>query len=142
MIEVVLAKPFTVEVRLLPVEDREFEVALLIADCSELVAITPLTFDVSITPEVERVFWFTAVEVDVIPLTEVVIVLPADETVLFEITLLVAVTPLIVVVRVLPDRDWANELIKLVKPETTPLTILWKLLVVVAKVLLLMIAVV
>jgi hypothetical protein len=103
MIEVVLARPFTVEVRLLPVDVRAFVVALLIADCSELVAITPLTFDVSITPEVERLLEFTAVEVDVIPLTEVVIVLPADETVLFEITDDVAVTPLIVVVKVLPD---------------------------------------
>ena len=105
IIAVVEARPFTVEVSRLPVDIREFVVALLIADCSDVVASTPLTLDVSTTPEVESAFEFTAVEVEVMPLTLVLMILPRELTVLFEITEEVAVTPLIVVVKVLPDRD-------------------------------------
>ena len=63
MILVVEANPFTVLVRVLPVDVRALEVALLIADCSEVVAVTPLTVELRTTPLVERVFEFTAVEV-------------------------------------------------------------------------------
>jgi hypothetical protein len=101
---VLLAKPFTVEVSVLPLVVRLLVEAAVMALCRLVVARTPFTVDDSTTPEVLRAFELMILAVEVAtPLTEVVIVLAADETWFAPMTELLVETPLIVVVRVLPD---------------------------------------
>jgi hypothetical protein len=94
--------PFTVLDITLPVVESRLVVDEAIAEARLEVAITPLTFDVSTTPETDRVLELTAVEVEVTPFTFEVMMLPAELIVLFEITEEVEVTPFTFVVRVLP----------------------------------------
>jgi hypothetical protein len=137
IIAVVLAKPFTVEVSRLPVEDREFEVADWIAFESDVVARTPFTVELSTTPEVLRILELMIEVLEATPFTEVLIVLALLETPLLEMIDEVAMMPLVFKVRVLPATLADSELIKLVKPLVIPLTNVWNELVVVAKTLLL-----
>ena len=154
MILLVAETPLVLLVSTFPVEDRVFEVTadevasipftvleivlplvesvLVVLDAMALaklvVAVTPLTFDDSTTPETDSAFELM-IEVDeATPLTVEVIVLALEDTPFDEMTEDVAVTPLIVVVRVLPDRDWVNELMMLAREEVMPLTIVERVL--------------
>ena len=107
LIVVVVATPFTVEVRVLVevANDKLLVVPAAIALASEVVAVIPFRVDDSTTPEVERTLELM-IEVDeATPFTLVVMMLAEEETAFDEMTELVAVTPLMVVVKVLPDRD-------------------------------------
>ena len=81
MILVDEARPFTVEVRVLPLVVRLLVEAAVIALASEVVARTPLTVELRTTPEVDRALELMILAVDVAtPFTEVVIVLAELDT--------------------------------------------------------------
>ena len=102
---VVAATPLTVVVIVLPEVVAELVVDDATMPASDVVEVTPLTFETRFVPDVERPFELTAVVVDTTPFTSVVITLPLEVSVLLPMTDEVAETPLMVVVRTLPESD-------------------------------------
>ena len=103
--DVVATTPFTVVVIVLPEVVAELVVDDATMPASDVVEVTPLTFETRFVPDVERPFELTAVVVDTTPFTSVVITLPLEVSVLLPMTDEVAETPLMVVVRTLPESD-------------------------------------
>ena len=103
--DVVAATPLTVVVIVLPEVVAELVVDDATMPASDVVEVTPLTFETRFVPDVERPFELTAVVVDTTPFTSVVITLPLEVSVLLPMTDEVAETPLIVVVKTLPVND-------------------------------------
>ena len=134
MILVDVARPFTVEVRVLRAEVR----SLLLRKLAVVVATLPFTVLVSTKElvEVEMVSVFEVEEatrlvrsVDVAtPLMVVVRIAPEVESSLLVMRDVVATTPFTVVVRVFPVTDCVKELMMVASEEEIPLTIVWKTL--------------
>ncbi len=132
MIEVLVARPLMVEVRVLTADVRSFP----LTNRAVVVATLPLTTEVSMKElvDVETVSVFEvddatrAVRSVVVatPLIVVVRRVPEVERALEEMTDDVAVIPLMTVVRVFPVRLWVKELMRVANVEETPLTIVWK----------------
>jgi hypothetical protein len=104
-----------------------------------VVEMTPFTLDVIIFPSESRPLLFIRLKVVVagMPLVEftkvIVFVVLALDRVLLVMILLVATTPFILLVNIFPVADWVKEFMILATRVETPLTIDWKVLVVVAK---------
>jgi hypothetical protein len=159
---VLVDMPFSVEVRLVPLVERDWVVSVVVATTplTTLVSTLPVTLWVNefmifakadcipftivekVLVVVERVLVVVAgisearLVVDITPFTlDVMIDVEVANDKLFEpMTLLVATTPFTVVVRVLPERVVVSEFMMLVNSVETPFTIDWRVLVVVAKV--------